>query len=84
MSCRAQPSKFAQASGKAGKTRTPFTIRVPTRVTKPFRLSDLTVDTTKVDPCSVGASKAAHSSRPALRDLRVVRSDDSSHSSSRA
>lgn len=75
---------FAHARGRAGAIRTPFTIRVPTRVTKPFKLSDLTVDTTNVEPCSDGASRAAHSSRPAFRDFKVVRSEDSSHSSSRA
>lgn len=79
-----QGSAINVCASCAGDLRTPFTIRVPTRVTKPFRLSDLTVDTTKVEPCSVGAIRAAHSSRPSFKDFRVMRSDDSSHSSSRA
>ena len=40
---------------------TPFTIFVPTLVTKPFTFSDLSDDKTNVEPGSFGASNAAHS-----------------------
>lgn len=66
-----------------GKTHTPLVMRVPIRVMRPFRLSDRTEESTKVDPFSDGANKAAHSSRPAFSDCRVSRSWTSSHSSSR-
>ena len=63
---------------------TPFTIRIPTLVTKPLTLSDLTDEITSVEPGSFGASRAIHSSRPLFRDARVSCSELRSHSSSRA
>ena len=63
--------------------RTPLTMRVPTRVTRPLRLSERTEVKTSVDPFSDGASSAAHSSRPAFSDCSVSLSWTSSHSSSR-
>jgi hypothetical protein len=54
------------------------------RVIRPFRLSDRTEDSTSVEPFSDGASRAAHSSRPAFSDFSVSCSCSSSHSSSRA
>lgn len=54
------------------------------RVMRPLRLSERTEVNTSVDPFSEGASRAAHSSRPALSDCSVSRSWTSSHSSSRA
>jgi hypothetical protein len=57
---------------------------VPTRVIKPFRLSDRCEDTTRVDPCSVGASRDDTSSSPALRSFRLSCSAARSHSSSLA
>ena len=65
--------------------RTPFTILVPTRVTRPLRLSDRNEDRTRMEAFSLlGARRAAHSSRPSLSDLRVSWSCVRSHSSSRA
>jgi hypothetical protein len=66
-----------------GVERTPFTMRVPTRVTSPFRLSERTEVSTSVDPLSLGASSAAHSSSPAFSDCSVSLSCTSSQSSSR-
>ena len=63
---------------------TPLTIRVPTLVMKPLTLSDLGDDTTKVEPGSLGASKAMHSSRPLLKETKVSCKLMRSHSSSRA
>jgi hypothetical protein len=59
-------------------------MRVPMRVITPLRLSERTEVSTSVEPFSEGASRAAHSSRPALSDCSVSRSCTSSHSSSRA
>ena len=63
---------------------TPFTIRLPTRVTNPLTLSDRAEDTTSVDPGSWGANSAMHSSRPLFSDASVCCSEASNHSSSRA
>ena len=63
---------------------TPFTIRVPTLVTKPLTHSDLNDERTSVEPGSFGASKATHSSRPLFNDARVSWNELRSHSSSRA
>jgi hypothetical protein len=63
---------------------TPLVMRVPMRVMRPLRLSERTEVSTSVEPFSEGASRAAHSSRPALSDCSVSRSWTSSHSSSRA
>lgn len=63
---------------------TPLVMRVPMRVMRPLRLSERTDDSTSVDPFSEGASKAAHSSSPALSDCSVSLSWSSSQSSSRA
>jgi len=41
-----------------GKQRTPLTIRVPTLVIVPFKLSDRGEDITRVEPGSTGASNA--------------------------
>ena len=51
----------------------------PTLVTKPFTLSDLRDERTSVEPGSLGASKATHSSRPSLSDAKDSWSDSSSH-----
>lgn len=59
-------------------------MRVPIRVMRPLRLSERTEVKTSVEPCSEGASRAAHSSRPALSDCRVPCSCTNSHWSSRA
>lgn len=59
-------------------------MRVPMRVMRPLRLSERTEVSTSVEPFSEGASRAAHSSRPALSDCSVSRSCTSNHSSSRA
>lgn len=59
-------------------------MRVPMRVISPFRLSERTEVRTSVEPFSEGASRAAHSSRPALSDCNVPCSCTNSHSSSRA
>ena len=59
-------------------------MRVPMRVMRPLRFSERTEVSTSVEPFSEGASRAAHSSRPALSDCSVSRSCTSSHSSSRA
>jgi hypothetical protein len=53
------------------------------RVIRPFRLSERTEDSTSVEPFSEGASRAAHSSRPAFSDFSVSCSCSSSQSSSR-
>lgn len=66
-----------------GETRTPLTMRVPTRVTRPLRLSERTDDSTSVEPFSDGASRAAHSSSPALSACSVSVSCSSNHPSSR-
>ena len=63
---------------------TPLTIRVPVRVTKPFRHSERWLDTTSVEPASLGAKRAAHSSSPALSDWNVSCSEARSHCSSAA
>lgn len=47
---------------------TPLTTFVPTLVTKPLTLSDLRDDRTRVDPGSLGARRAMHSSRPSFSD----------------
>lgn len=62
----------------------PFTMRAPRRVINPLRFSLRKEERTSVEPGSVGASSAAHSSRPALREVRLSWSAESSHSSSRA
>ena len=49
---------------------TPLTIFVPTLVTNPLTLSDLEDETTSVDPGSLGASKAIHSSNPFLSEAK--------------
>lgn len=67
-----------------GLEHTPLTIRVPTRVIKPLRLSERWEETTRVEPCSVGASRDDTSSRPALRSLSVSCKAARSHSSSLA
>jgi hypothetical protein len=59
-------------------------MRVPILVMSPFRLSERTDDSTSVDPFSLGASSATHSSKPALSDCSVSCSCTSSHASSRA
>jgi hypothetical protein len=59
-------------------------MRVPILVIRPLRLSDRTDDSTSVEPFSDGASRAAHSSKPAFSDCSVSRSCTSSQSSSRA
>lgn len=46
--------------GRLG-VHTPLTTFVPTRVTNPFTFSDRNEDSTKVEPGSWGASRAAHS-----------------------
>jgi hypothetical protein len=61
---------------------TPLTMRVPTLVTKPFKLSERWEERARVEPYSVGARREAHSSRPALRDFRVSWRATRSHSSS--
>lgn len=48
--------------------RTPFVTLVPIRVSTPLTVSDLCEDMTSVEPGSVDARRAAHSSRPDLRD----------------
>lgn len=62
---------------------TPFTILVPTLVTKPLTLSDLTEDRASVDPGSLGASRETHSSSPLFSEARLpcisLRSHSSSH-----
>lgn len=63
-------------------THTPFTTLVPTLVTKPFTFSDRIDDNTKVEPGSFGASNAAHSWRPSLKEARESCNERSSHSSS--
>ena len=63
---------------------TPFTIRVPTLVTKPLTLSDLIEEMTSVEPGSFGARRAMHSSRPLFRDAKVSWRELRSHFSSRA
>lgn len=70
--------------GMESARHTPLVMRVPTRVMRPFRLSERTEVSTSVEPFSDGASRVAHSSRPALSDCSVSRSCTSSHSSSRA
>jgi hypothetical protein len=67
-----------------GKTPTPLTIFVPMRVTNPLTLSDLSEDRTNVEPGSLGASKATHSSRPLFNEVNDSWSELSNHSSSRA
>lgn len=63
---------------------TPLITLVPTRVTKPLRLSDRGDESTRVEPGSFGAKSALHSCRPSLRDARDSCSDDKSHWSSLA
>lgn len=75
---------FQAARLDSSVVRTPLTMRVPALVTKPLTHSDLWVERARVEPFSVGASSAAHSSRPSLRDCRVSWRDNKSHSSSRA
>jgi hypothetical protein len=62
----------------------PFTMRVPTLVTKPLRLSDRYEDKARVEPFSDGASRAATSSSPAFRDCNVSCRAARSHWSSLA
>ena len=63
---------------------TPLTMRVPTRVMWPFTLSDRAEETARVEPGSIGARSAEHSSRPDFRDSKVSCKDSRSHASSRA
>ncbi len=72
------------ASSETVSQLTPLTMRVPILVMRPFRLSDRKEDSTRVDAFSEGASKAAHSSRPAFNDCSMSRSWTKSQSSSRA
>lgn len=51
---------------------------------KPLRFSLRREERTRVEPGSCGASRAAHSSKPALREARVSWREESSHSSSLA
>lgn len=68
-----------------GKARlTPFTILLPTLVMKPLILSDRKEDKTKVEPGSLGANKATHSSNPSLSEASDSCRDSSSHCSSLA
>ena len=76
--------QLASTSRCARGQLTPLTMRVPTRVTRPFRHSERTEESTRVDPFSDGARSAAHSSSPALGDCKVSRNCTRSHSSSRA
>ena len=66
------------------RQHTPLTIRVPILVTKPLTLSDRNDDRARVEPGSVGASKATHSCKPLFRDARDSCSKPRSHSSSHA
>lgn len=50
---------------------TPFTILVPTLVTNPLTLSDLNEDSASVDPGSLGASRATHSSKPFFKEAKA-------------
>ena len=59
-------------------------IRVPTRVMWPFTLSDRAEETARVEPGSIGARRALHSSNPDLRDCNVSWRDSSSHANSAA
>ena len=61
---------------------TPFTIFDPTLVTNPFTFSDRSDDKTNVEPGSVGASNAAHSRSPSLKDASEICKECKSHSSS--
>ncbi len=70
--------------GKKGTQHTPLMIRVPILVTNPLTLSDRREDRARVEPGSVGASKATHSCSPLFRDARLSCSKLSSHSSSQA
>jgi hypothetical protein len=51
----------------------------PTLVTKPLTLSDLKDERTSVEPGSLGASKATHSSRPSFSDAKDSWRDSKSH-----
>lgn len=64
--------------------RTPFTIFVPIRVTKPFTLSDRSEDRTSVEPGSTGAKRLTHSSRPSFRAAKDDWSEVRYHCSSLA
>ena len=69
---------------KKRRQHTPLMIRVPILVTKPLTLSERSEDRARVEPGSVGASKATHSCSPLFRDARLSCSKFSSHSSSQA
>lgn len=58
---------------------TPFTIRVPTRVTNPLTLSDREEEIARVVPGSSGASRATHSCSPLFREPRFSCKRSSSH-----
>jgi hypothetical protein len=55
-----------------------------TLITNPLTLSDLREDSTRVEPGSLGASKATHSSRPSFSEAKDSWSDSRSHWSSRS
>ena len=61
---------------------TPLTSFVPILVTNPLTLSDRSDESTRVEPGSFVANKAAHSSRPSLRAPSECWRDFSSHCSS--
>ena len=62
----------------------PLTMRVPTRVMKPFTLSDFREETTSVEPGRTGARSARLSCRPDFRERSVSWREARSHWSSRA
>lgn len=55
------------ASFSSCSMRTPFTILVPIRVTKPLTLSERSDERTSVEPGSAGASNFTHSSKPSFK-----------------